>query len=111
MPQKEFNLGTPQQIYSDCPQFRITQREYGTFKKLTLYRSLKSEEFIIVGCFKQTENTKEIEVPAPPEREEEVKEEMEVEEEKPKPFMLEKPGFPPLKPIIPVSVVYCQGLI
>lgn len=55
---------------------------------------------MIVGCFKQIENTKEIELPIPAERQK-LKEEIKIEEEKPKPFMLEKPGFPPLKPIIP----------
>lgn len=103
VPQKEFNFGTTDQIYSDCPQFRVASPDNSTFKKLTLYKSLKFEDFLIVGCFKQLQNEKEIEVPAPPEKQVEEQEEEQKDEDKPKPFMLEKPGFPPLKPIIPVS--------
>ena len=102
IPQKEFNFGKQNQVYSDCPQIRVSDPGHGTFKKFTIYRSLKSEEFVIVGCFKQVENRKQIEIPAPSDRVL-VKEEDKKEEERPKPFMLEKPGFPPLKPIIPVS--------
>ena len=65
--------------------------------KLTYYKSLKWEEFAVVGCFKQTENFKEIEIPAPPEREE--VEEVKVEEKR-ELFLPEKPGFPPLRSII-----------
>jgi hypothetical protein len=105
IPQREFNFGTKDQIFSDYPQTRYSNSEYGTFKKIALYRTLKYEEFVVAGWFKQSENKKEVEVPAPPEKAWKDKvEEIVVEEEKPKPFMIEKPGFPPLKPIIPVSL-------
>jgi hypothetical protein len=105
MPQKEFNFGNKNQIYSDCPQIRVRDEKVGVYQKLCLYRSLKSEEFVVIGSFKQIENSKEIEVPEPEERVIEVSQPLVVSEpeEKLKPFMLEKPGFPPLKPIIPVS--------
>lgn len=104
IPQKEFNFGTKDQIFSDYPQTRYSNPEYGTFKKIALYRTLKYEEFVVAGWFKQSENKKEVEVPPPPEKAWKEKiEEVVVVEEKPKPFMIEKEGFPPLKPIIPVS--------
>ena len=97
-PQKEFNFGENNQIYSDSPQFRFKNPDFGTYKKLTYYKSLKWEEFAIVGCFKQSDNFKEIEIPAPPNREEE-KEEVKIEEKR-ESYLPEKPGFPPLRTII-----------
>lgn len=71
-------------------------------RRITYYKSLKSEEFLIVGAYKETENFKEITVPPL------------IIEEKPqaiiiKPFMLEKEGFESLKPILPMNDVVIMG--
>jgi len=108
VPQKEFNFGTKKQIYSDLPQIRTDRPEFGVLKKIAVFRTLKYEEFVILGWFKQTENFKEIEIPAPLDNDSEAKKlsetsESHVESSQQQSYLLEKPGFATLKPIIPVS--------
>jgi len=49
VPQKEFNFGTKKQIYSDLPQIRTDRPEFGVLKKIAVFRTLKYEEFVILG--------------------------------------------------------------
>lgn len=48
-PQKEFNFGKKEQLLSDIPQIRIRDPDFKTYKNICLYRSLKFEEFVVVG--------------------------------------------------------------
>lgn len=109
-PQKEFNFGKKEQLLSDNPQIRMREPNFKTYKNICLYKSLKFEEFVVVGCFKQIPQTKEIEVPAPPDRKIKKPEEIIENSETEKISGLEKPGFPTLKPIIPVSYCICLYL-
>ncbi|CAI2359116.1 unnamed protein product [Moneuplotes crassus] len=100
-PQKEFNFGKETQIRSDIPQIRKKNPDSMIYKNICLYHTLKSEDFVVAGCFKMAKKYKEIEVPAPSERIIEEPEEVpEVKAQQPT-SGLEKPGFPLLKPIIP----------
>ena len=98
-PMKEFAFGTSNQLMTDTPQFRMQDPNGEKIRRLTYYRSLKSEEFLILGYFKETENFKDILVPAPNVEEEKVEPPL----VKTMPYMLKKEGFDDLKPILPMK--------
>ena len=98
-PMKEFAFGTANQLMADTPQFRMQDPDGDRIRRLTYYRSLKSEEFLILGYYKETEKFKEVVIPAPVVE----KEKFESPPVKTMPYMLKKEGFDDLKPILPMQ--------